>query len=208
MQIPDISGRRFGSLLVQSRAENNSSGSATWNCLCDCGEMRRIAGTSLRAGRHKSCGCMSPRFTAERLTTHGASKTSTYRIWHGMKLRCSTKARGRTRKNYYAKGIRVCERWMAFQAFISDMGERPDGMTIERIDGSKGYQPDNCRWATLKEQANNTTKNCWLSHNGDTFTVSGWAERLSMNPNTLLYRLRRGWSVDRALITKVQPRLT
>ena len=206
MQVPDLSGHRFGSLLIESRAENTRDGAATWNCLCDCGERRRVAGTALRAGRNKSCGCKSPRFTAERLTTHGASDTCTYSIWLGMKRRCSGKERGRSRKNYYGKGIRVCDRWKSFERFLEDMGERPDGMSIERIDGTRGYEPDNCKWATAREQANNTSRNRFVSHESATLTVAEWARKLGIKPNTLLYRLRRGVPVERAFTSSpLQP---
>lgn len=201
-------GSRFGLLLVVEKAENKPDGSAAWLCACDCGESRIVAGTGLRAGRHKSCGCASPRFTNERLTTHGFSKDRVYSIWHGMKARCSDVSEGKSRKLYFEKGIRVCDRWMSFETFLSDMGMPLDHQSIDRIDGSKGYEPSNCRWATDQEQANNTSSNVFVEHEGKTMTVADWARSLGMKSNTLLYRLRRGTPVDQALQAEfISPRV-
>jgi hypothetical protein len=193
----DLVGARFGLLTVTRRIANNASGSAVWECLCDCGSVRAHAGTSLRTGRLKSCGCASPRFTKERLTTHGKSRTRTYKIWAGMIARCSLPSK--KSHLYFGKGIRVCERWQKFDDFYADMGDAPDGLTIERIDGSADYSPDNCCWATRKTQANNTTRNKVIHYAGEKKTVAQWAEYLGIKPNTLLYRFRRGWSAERAL---------
>lgn len=192
-------GVRFGKLLVVAREANQPDGTAVWRCVCDCGETRRVAGTGLRAGRHKSCGCASPRFTSEYLTTHGLTATRTYRIWQGMKARCSDAAQGKARKLYFEKGIRVCERWQDFRTFLADMGEAPYGMSIDRIDGNWHYEPGNCRWATSKQQANNTSANRLITNNGQTMTLSAWAEKCGVKANTLLYRLQRGVPVERAL---------
>lgn len=197
MVAPDLVGLRFGRLTVKRRVENNSSGSSMWECVCDCGEIRVNAGTSLRAGRNKSCGCSSPRFDADRLTTHGKSRTRTYKIWAGMISRCKP---GRPKSHlYFAKGVRVCRKWKTFENFLRDMGEAPDGLTIERKDGNGNYCPSNCCWATRTEQANNTTRNRIVFHDGRSMTVSQWANELGINPNTLLYRFRRGWATERAL---------
>ena len=202
----DMTGLTFGALSVVSRAENAKGGTARWNCRCSCGELRVIEGTGLRAGRHKSCGCLSPRFSSDRVTTHGMSRSRTYRIWHGMHGRCSDKSTGKERRNYYAKGIRVCERWAEFERFLDDMGEAPDGMSIDRIDGRKGYEPGNCRWATSIEQGNNTAANVRLAFGGEDMTISQWARRVGLKINTLVYRVRRGWTVERALTQPAQAR--
>lgn len=203
MGFKDMTGMRFGILTVMHRMQNNSEGTAVWFCVCDCGQSRKIVGTSLRAGRHKSCGCKSPRFRSDTVRTHGMAGTRAYRIWVGMHTRCSDKCAGRARKNYFEKGIRVCDKWKSFEAFYADMGEPPHGMSLDRIDGSMGYSPENCRWATPKEQANNTAANFNVSYQGRTMTVSQWAEELGVKANTLLYRLRRGMSVEVAMQPKV-----
>lgn len=199
MAAKDMLGVEFGLLTVTGRAKNKSDGTAAWDCRCVCGERRTIAGTALRAGRHKSCGCMSPRFTRERVKTHGMSYTKTYRVWAGMHARCSPSARGKSKRLYFDKGIRVCERWDSFEMFLEDMGECPWGLSIEREDGSLDYAPGNCRWATSREQANNTTRNVIIQWSGKTQTISMWASEIGVKPNTLLYRIRRGMSVERAM---------
>lgn len=199
MAAKELIGARFEKLLVIGREANAPDGSARWRCVCDCGEQRVIFGTALRADRHRSCGCASPRFNAERLTTHGMSRTRTYTIWVGMRNRCSNSARGKSRALYFEKGIRVCARWESFECFLADMGKAPAGLTIERANGSKGYSKSNCRWATPREQANNTTRNSIVTHGGVTATVATWADRIGVKPNTLVYRLRRGIPLERAL---------
>lgn len=198
-----MTGVRFEKLLVIRRDGNSADGTACWLCLCDCGQERVIAGTRLRAGRNKSCGCSSPRFDSLRTKTHGMSGTRTYKIWIGMRFRCSDNATGKSRRNYYDKGIRVCDRWGDFKCFLADMGEAPAGCSIDRIDGSKGYSKENCRWATPKQQANNTSRNSIVSFNDLTQTVGQWAEYLGVKPNTLLYRLRRGIPLYRAMSAEI-----
>lgn len=199
----DMLGVRFEKLLVVAQADSKADGTAVWLCVCDCGNTREIPGTGLRAGRNKSCGCSSPRFTPERLTTHGQSRSRTYRIWQGMRRRCSDSAAGKSRRLYFDKGIRVCERWEDFECFLSDMGHAPPGASIDRMNGSLGYGPGNCRWATPQEQANNTCTNSLVTHNAETMTVAMWATKIGVKPNTLLYRLRRGMPVDQALQKEV-----
>lgn len=199
MAAKDLLGVRFEKLLVVGRGANRTDGTAVWKCLCDCGEVREIPGTALRAGRNKSCGCASPRFTKERTTTHGQSRTRTYRIWQGMRRRCSEAAQGKSRRLYFDKGIRVCERWEDFECFLKDMGHAPPWASIERINGKGDYEPGNCRWATAQEQANNVCTNTAVTHAGKTQTVAMWAKEIGVKPNTLLYRLRRGMPPERAL---------
>lgn len=196
----DMAGAKFGKLSVLSRAGNDRGGAALWACVCECGERRVIAGTALRDGRHRSCGCASPRFTRERSTTHGRSGTRLHGIWRGMKNRCSPTAKAKSRALYYERGIRVCDRWQSFEAFAADMGEPPSRRhSIDRIDVDGHYEPGNCRWATAKEQGNNKRDNCVIEHAGERLTVAQWAERIGVKANTITCRLVRGWPADRAL---------
>lgn len=110
-----------------------------------------------------------------------------------MKARCYNKAA----INYGGKGIKVCDRWMKFENFLEDMGERPRGLTIERIDSTKNYEPGNCRWATYGEQANNKSNNRLVTYKGKTLTAAQWARELGLRPKTVQQRLRRGWSMER-----------
>lgn len=204
----DMAGRRFGILTVTNLDGRNESGALVWLCICDCGETRRIAGTDLRAGRYKSCGCNSPKFKAEDSTVEGYVNTRIYSIWVGMKYRCSPSAKGKDRRNYFDKGIRVCERWMTFNNFLEDMGNPENGHSIERIDGNKGYFKENCIWADAGTQANNTSRNHFVEHNGKILTVSQWAKEIGINKSTLLGRLRRGLTPAEALRKEIVPKGT
>ena len=196
----DISGERFGKLRVLDRADSAADGTLRWRCICDCGQERTIHGTALRAGRHKSCGCSSPRFKPGQGSSHGASRSNLYAIWRGMLTRCSPKCSPRSIGRYYGRGIRVCSRWLTFENFRADMGERPSPEhSIDRIDGNGNYEPGNCRWATKAEQANNSSWNHVVHCRGKAQTVSQWAAEIGVKPNTLIYRLRRGISPDEAL---------
>jgi hypothetical protein len=199
MALKDMTGSVFGALTVTERERNLSDGTAVWRCVCECGEVRVIPGNSLRAGRNKSCGCLSPRFTSERTKKHGMSLSRVYGIWLGMIARCSDSSVGKTRRLYYDKGIRVCERWMKFENFLEDMGVPKKHQSIDRRDGKKGYELENCRWADRKTQANNTSSNLIITFSGVSLTASEWSDKTGIKANTIVYRVRRGWSAERAL---------
>lgn len=139
----------------------------------------------------------------DRTRTHGMSKTPIYAIWDSMIQRCYNPNR-RDFKSYGAKGVTVCDRWrLDFVAFFHDMGHRPSGMSLDRIDTAKGYSPENCRWATTKQQARNRTVSRMLTHNGKTMCLQDWAELVGINKITLQARLSKGWPVERALTQPV-----
>jgi hypothetical protein len=133
----------------------------------------------------------APRRTAQ--VTHGMSDSSEYSIWEGMHLRC------RNHPHYVGLGIKVCERWSDFKAFYDDMGPRPTGTSIDRIRGAEGYSPDNCRWATPRQQSQNTSRNINLEWNGEVACVAEWARRTGIKEKAIHQRLERGWPVDKAL---------
>ena len=132
--------------------------------------------------------------------THGMANSATYRVWSGILSRCKT-ASASGYANYGGRGIGVCERWLSFENFISDMGEKPDGMSIDRINSDDDYSPDNCRWASRKEQNRNQRDLLYLTLNGKTQCASAWSEELGINAGTIRSRIRYGWSDDRILTT-------
>lgn len=130
--------------------------------------------------------------------TVGYRPSPTYSVWLGMIARC-TKPKNASYARYKAAGITVCERWRTFDHFLADMGERPDGKTIERIDNNGIYEPSNCRWATMKEQANNRRTTVRLEYGGRTLLLSEWAKELGLKPDALSHRIRAGWSMERVM---------
>lgn len=137
---------------------------------------------------------------------HGMSNTRLYGIWRAMRHRCYNPKHA-SYKNYGAKGVCVCEEWknsfLAFQEWALANGYS-DTLTIDRIDSHKGYCPENCRWATYKEQNNNTSKNVFLSYGGETYTVKQWADKTGLSANMLYKRLYRGWDIPKILTTQNQ----
>jgi hypothetical protein len=160
-KIVSLIGLKFNRLLVVDKVKALSKASAYWQCLCDCGEITVVAGCKLKTGATKSCGCY--RKTVFTNYKHGqANKTKTYKTWKLMRSRCYTKTADNY-KWYGGEGITVCERWSDYTNFLNDMGERPIGKTIDRIDTKQGYFKENCRWATPKEQAENNS-GCFKKH--------------------------------------------
>lgn len=139
--------------LIKERAEKVSG---HWRNLyeCSCGKRKLIYASNVKSGKTTSCGCIHKEMSKGLLSTHKMSKTYTYGVWAGMKGRCLVKTNG-SYKKYGGAGITLCERWHSFENFISDMGEAPEGMTLDRIDGRKGYSPENCRWVSYQAQAIN-----------------------------------------------------
>lgn len=197
----NLIGCVFGKWTVIDYAGPGTVG-ATWNCSCECGTSRRVNASSLLAGTSTSCGCSGAEALGLRMTVHGhlsgGKHSPTYTVWRGMLRRCSDQTHP-SYANYGGKGVAVCERWKLFEAFLEDMGERPDGKTLDRVDGSKGYSKSNCRWFTMKEQANNRANNHLLTFRGETHNIAEWATILGIKEGTIRARVCRGATDDEAL---------
>jgi hypothetical protein len=186
-----LSHTRYGRLEVIGNAKGG------WLCRCDCGTEKVIRTQALTSGATQSCGCYQDS-VRHRARSHGMTYEPIYRLWVSMVDRC-TRPSVPNFAFYGARGITVCERWRTFENFYADMGNRPDGMSLDRRDNTRGYEPENCRWAALKVQSRNTRSNRLLTLNGKTATVAEWAELLGMPPQTIASRLRRGKSIEQAL---------
>lgn len=171
-----------------------------YECLCVCGNTTKARKVDLKSGNSKSCGCRAAKAAKIRLTKHGMSKTKIYAAWLNMIRRCNDPKNNRY-KIYGARGISVCERWMSFENFYSDVGAIPfTGATLDRVDSNLGYYPENVKWASQLEQQRNRTNNVLFTYEGESLTAGEWADRLGVNRQTMASRLLlRGWSIERAL---------
>jgi hypothetical protein len=150
----DITGQRFGRLTVIKRVGRKNDGHAAWQCRCDCGTKTIVSGSSLRKGDSQSCGCLKPTVITLARMTHGHSRTVEHRTWMNIHYRCNNPD-SKDFPNYGGRGIKVCKRWRHFENFLADMGPRPKGYSIERINNDKNYKPSNCKWIPIGEQQKN-----------------------------------------------------
>jgi hypothetical protein len=184
----DLSGQRFGRLLVvYPLPPKKKGGSTRWLCRCDCGNESTPGTAQLRRGRANSCGCLQKERVRIANTTHGKTNSPEYRAWIAMWSRCTVKSNA-SFINYGQRGISVCDRWKDFSMFLTDMGTKPTGMTIERNDNNGNYEPGNCRWATREDQDSNKRTTVLVTFNGKTMTYSQWARELDANPATIRER--------------------
>jgi hypothetical protein len=199
----DLHGQRFGRLVATAMAERNHRG-PRWLCRCDCGKESVVSTRELRTGSTRSCGCLGvERRTAAAVAanqTHGMARTPTYEVWFNMKRRCLD-PRHKSYADYGGRGIRVCERWLAFENFLADMGVRPAGLTLERDDVNGDYGPGNCRWATWLQQVRNRRCTVLLSAYGETKAMTVWAEdpRCAVALTALQKRVEAGWAHEDAI---------
>jgi len=188
-------GTTFGNLVVISEVGEDSK----YLCRCVCGAEKIVRSGELRYGKTLSCGCLRKKVISNLFSTHGLSKTPTYIIWKSMRKRCLNPG---VNDAIHYQGVTVCERWNSFENFLADMGERPEGMSIDRIDSSGNYEPGNCRWASKKTQAINRSNTRFITFKGRTMCISDWAKSIGISRKGLVRRLDAGWSIDDALTIK------
>jgi hypothetical protein len=193
----NIAGKRFGLLTVSNERINSS-----WKVKCDCGNEKWVTATALVKGATQSCGCT--RYAIGGNTSHGMTGTRAYVSWNSMKGRCLNPNNSRY-ESHGERGITVCPKWMTFEGFYEDMGDRPKGTSLERRDNDGNYTKGNCYWATPTEQASNTRQAKHITLNGVTDTQAGWARRAGIKPQLLTKRLKRGWSPEEAIFGKSGP---
>jgi hypothetical protein len=194
----DLRNCRFG--LLTSLKPTVKGKRVAWECVCDCGNTKVVAQVELRSGDTRSCGCLKKHTLLKRNTSHGACGTAVYGKWRGMWHR--VRSTHLTRNKCY-KGVSVCEAWRRFENFYADMGDPPDGYSLDRIDNTKGYSPSNCRWVPLQEQARNTRR--LRTHNG--VSMSQAARAAGLAPDIVFDRINKlGWDIERALSTPLRQR--
>lgn len=203
MKVVDLTGQRFFRLTVCERVQTPSGAKGSyWLCRCDCGNTKVFSAGNLKQGHAKSCGCLTYEYQHR---SHGQSTTRLYNVWSCMKKRCYNKT-FEAYKDYGGRGIIVCEEWLDFANFEkwARATHYSEGLTIERIDVNGNYCPENCKWATRKQQANNRRSCLLYTYNGETHNLMEWCNLLDLdykNIHNRLYKLK--WSFEKAVETPV-----
>ncbi len=191
----DLLGRRFGRLIVV-REDEAPSRATRWICTCDCGISKSFLASNLKIGRSQSCGCLARevRANSPHKTIHGMNGTPEQRAWVAMKQRCKN-PKNPQYKHYGARGISVCYSWdRSFENFIRDMGSRPNGTSLDRIDNNAGYTKENCKWSSIDDQLSNRRITRKIHFNGELIAVSKVAKQLGISRKMITDRLDRGVS--------------
>lgn len=201
---PSLAGLKFGRLLVSHREGEGKR--HKWVCQCDCGRLKRVTYTCLVNGGTKSCGCLRKETAARLGRSHAkpGRRTVEYRTWIAIKGRCYN-PNHQDFPDYGGRGVRVSDDWLcSYEQFLHDMGRRPEGTSIDRIDVNGGYSADNCRWSTLETQMNNRRNTSYLEHEGLRLPLGEWTKRVGINKACIVQRLNHGWSTADALSTEVR----
>lgn len=201
----DLTGLRFNRHLVLGLHKKNGSSNGSWWCLCDCGAIRSVRGNKLRSGSTKSCGCFSRDAIRASVTKHGMSNSPEYHSWANIKARCLN-PNNTHYSDYGGRGITVCNRWLeSFDNFFADMGPIPGSKySIERKDNDGNYCPENCKWATRLEQANNQRNNHKLLLRGEIKSLAAWARHFNIEYQRFHSRAVRGLCLDCCLSTRLR----
>lgn len=191
----NVIGNRYGRVVVLNDAEDGKRRHRRVFCRCDCGVEKVLSLDGLTKGTIVSCGCRMREIASIYRKTHGKRNTTEFNIWIGIKQRC-TNSNNRMYPRYGGRGIKICDRWVnSFEDFLKDMGCRPSlSHSIDRIDNDGDYSPENCRWAIHVTQANNTSTNHMIEHNGETKSIADWARETGIPANRIQSRISRGWN--------------
>jgi hypothetical protein len=192
----DLTGQRFGKwTVIRIVPEMGKYGERYWLCKCECGSEKPVQAAGLRNGKSTSCGCIKHNFK------HGLNETPTYGVWSRMMLRCYNENYPAF-KYYGDRGIEVCSRWHDFLLFLEDVGEKPNDMSLGRIDNNGNYEPSNCRWETSKQQVRNRSNSIVVRFEGKEVASAELAERFGMKPRALAARLRAGYPPEQAVLPR------
>lgn len=208
-RVIDLTGLEFGRLTVLTFTGFDKQAKALWLCRCSCdGREVVVQGTRLRVGKTVSCGCYRSQKSGARVRTHGQSHTHLHVVWKSMIQRC-TNPNNKSYPSYGARGITVHPSWRSsFETFVRDVSDGYSrDLELDRIDNSRGYEPGNVRWVPRIVNARNKRSNRCVTFQGQTKTLAEWGELLGIKPGTLQWRLSRGWTPERALVTGADPDL-
>jgi hypothetical protein len=195
-RFPDLTGEKYGRLTILSMYRDDKNKPIA-RCLCDCGVEKEISVYMLRNGDARSCGCLN--FENNGMYKHGYAGTLTYVCWSSIIQRCNNPNNVRY-KRYGGRGIKICERWNKFENFLEDMGEKPDKMSIDRINNDDGYYKENCKWSTTKEQSLNRENTIYVTYNGEEKRLVDLVEELGLDYSTIKSRIRQQhWSIEDAI---------
>lgn len=215
----ELAGKRFGKLVAIEKTDERYRKNVLWKCKCDCGNEVLVIASRLTSGHTKSCGCLikeniknvakayresSSYKPPKSRRTHGGTGSRLYILWTSMKERCNN-PNAKNYPNYGGRGTKICDEWndnySAFQEWAENNGYM-EGLTIDRIDNSQGYNPQNCRWVTIEEQANNKTTNRYITIDGIKKTLAQWAKASGNDYNTIWRRIAKsGWDEKKAIFT-------
>nr|DAU55976.1 MAG TPA: PVL ORF-50-like family [Caudoviricetes sp.] len=206
-QFKNISGERFGSLTVISYF-GKKNGKSMWRCKCDCGGETISSTSNLMGGRSTSCGCKRKKTCSDRMKSinhkHGGAGTRLFRIWTGMRTRCLNK-KDKAYPRYGGRGITICAEWKddfkKFEEWSLSNGYSEE-LTLDREDNNGPYSPDNCRWATHRQQGNNKRTNTIIQCFGISHTLSEWSEITGIPSGRISSRVKNGWELEKALSRK------
>lgn len=207
----DLTGKTFERLYVMRRAGSYvapcGQKEPLWECICSCGKTVYVRGSMLRSGRQKSCGCYSADCSHDRAFKHGfCDKERLYNVWGLMRNRCNN-PKSAHYNLYGGRGIKVCDEWSSYLKFREwALGNGyDDSLTLDRIDSNGDYCAENCRWVSQKAQCNNKRNNHYITYNGETKTMSEWAEYLNISYHVIRNRINNyGWNIKRAFTTPVR----
>lgn len=208
-KLNNLTGKKYGRLLVISRAENKN-GRVYWYCKCDCGRTAIVSAIKLTSGETKSCGCLRKENTSKMFSKHHLTKKNLHNAWLNMKNRCDN-PKFIEYKYYGGKGITYCDEWKTFDnfmnwAFNNGYSDKKDEngrnlLSLDRIDTNGNYEPSNCKWSTRIEQARNKTNNVNYYYRGKTYCLTALAEISSVTIDTLRRRIKKGWCIELAVET-------
>lgn len=191
----DLAGMVFGRWTVVGFSHKNERGEIYWSCTCSCGASKEVRGSELRAGTSQSCGC----YHKEQVSSHRMTGLPTFKSWESMKQRC-TNPNAPGYPNWGGRGITVCDSWLhSFDTFLADMGPRPKGTTLGRLDNDKGYSPENCAWVTPREQQRNRRNTRRYVYNGNLTPLHVLAELSGLPEKLIGDRITAGWTVEMAM---------